>query len=232
MMRDTLTRGLEALGLDASAAGAMCDFAAKLLEKNKVMNLTAITDDEDVATLHFLDCACLAKRADWRGKRVVDVGTGAGFPGVPLKLLAPDMELTLLDSLDKRINFLREACVGPAFAGTEFVHARAEEFAAERRGYYDIAVSRAVAALPVLCELALPLVKTGGEFLAMKSVDCGGELKSAERAIELLGGELSGTEDYTIPFTDVSHRIVRIKKTRATPPKYPRRFAVIKKSPL
>ena len=232
MMRDTLARGLEELGFDPAAADAMCDFAAKLLEKNRVVNLTAITDDDGVANLHFLDCACLAKRAPLRGKRVVDVGTGAGFPGVPLKILVPDMELTLLDSLDKRINFLREACSGPGFAGTEFVHARAEEFAAERRGYYDTAVSRAVAALPALCELALPLVKTGGEFIAMKSVDCGAELKSAERAIALLGGELAGTEDYTIPFTDVTHRLVRIKKTRATPPKYPRRFAVIKKSPL
>ncbi|MEA4814524.1 MAG: 16S rRNA (guanine(527)-N(7))-methyltransferase RsmG [Oscillospiraceae bacterium] len=232
MMRNTLERGLEALGLDVSAGDAMCVFADRLAEKNKVMNLTAIEGGEDMANLHFLDCACLVKAARFAGKSVVDIGTGAGFPGVPLKILVPDVRLTLLDSLDKRINFLKEACEGLGFEDVEFVHARAEEFAAGRREYYDMAVSRAVAALPGLSELALPLVRVGGEFLAMKSVDSTDEIKSAERAIKLLGGEIEEILDYTIPNTDVKHRIVRIKKVSATPAKYPRRFAMIKKSPL
>ena len=140
MMRGTLERGLEALGLDVSEAGAMCVFADRLAEKNKVMNLTAIEDGEDMANLHFLDCACLVKAACFKGKSVVDIGTGAGFPGVPLKLLVPDVRLTLLDSLDKRINFLKEACEGLGFEDVEFIHARAEEFAAGRREYYDMLI--------------------------------------------------------------------------------------------
>lgn len=227
-----LREGLSGWGLAADAAPRLLEFSDRLLEKNRVMNLTAITDPVDVVTLHLLDCAVLLRMEDFRGKRVVDVGTGAGFPGMPLRLLEPDFDLTLLDSLGKRMAFLQEVCNAMALQRVTCVHARAEEFAAQERERFDLAVSRAVAPLNVLCELSLPLVRVGGSFLAMKSVDCGEELQSAKSAISQLGGQLEGCEDYTIPGTDVTHRVVRIRKVRPTPKTFPRAFAKIKKNPL
>ena len=227
-----LREGLSGWGLPADAAPRLLEFSDRLLEKNRVMNLTAITDPVDVVTLHLLDCAVLLRMEDFRGKRVVDVGTGAGFPGMPLRLLEPDFDLTLLDSLGKRVAFLQEVCNAMALQRVTCVHARAEEFAAQERERFDIAVSRAVAPLNVLCELSLPLVRVGGSFLAMKSVDCAEELQSAKSAISQLGGQLERCEDYTIPGTDVTHRVVRIRKVRPTPKTFPRAFAKIKKNPL
>ena len=227
-----LREGLSGWGLAADAAPLLLEFSDLLLEKNRVMNLTAITDPVDVVTLHLLDCAVLLRMEDFRGKRVVDVGTGAGFPGMPLRLLEPDFDLTLLDSLGKRVAFLQEVCNAMALQRVTCVHARAEEFAAQERERFDLAVSRAVAPLNVLCELSLPLVRVGGSFLAMKSVDCTEELQSAKSAISQLGGQLEGCEDYTIPGTDVTHRVVRIRKVRPTPKTFPRAFAKIKKNPL
>lgn len=227
-----LREGLSGWGLAADAVPRLLEFSDRLLEKNRVMNLTAITDPVDVVTLHLLDCAVLLRMEDFRGKRVVDVGTGAGFPGMPLRLLEPDFDLTLLDSLGKRVAFLQEVCNAMALQRVTCVHARAEEFAAQERERFDLAVSRAVAPLNVLCELSLPLVRVGGSFLAMKSVDCAEELQSAKSAISQLGGQLEGCEDYTIPGTDVTHRVVRIRKVRPTPKTFPRAFAKIKKNPL
>lgn len=227
-----LREGLSGWGLAADAAPRLLEFSDRLLEKNRVMNLTAITDPVDVVTLHLLDCVALLRMEDFRGKRVVDVGTGAGFPGMPLRLLEPDFDLTLLDSLGKRVAFLQEVCNAMALQRVTCVHARAEEFAAQERERFDLAVSRAVAPLNVLCELSLPLVRVGGSFLAMKSVDCAEELQSAKSAISQLGGQLEGCEDYTIPGTDVTHRVVRIRKVRPTPKTFPRAFAKIKKNPL
>ena len=141
-MRDILTRGLAQLGLPADAVPQLEAYAALLLEKNKVMNLTAITAPQEVATLHLLDCAALLTMADLRGKRVIDVGTGAGFPGMVLRILEPDFDLTLLDSLGKRVDFLREVCASLSLARTDCVHARAEEYAAGHRQQYDIAACR------------------------------------------------------------------------------------------
>ena len=160
-MEATLRNGLAALGLPSPAAPQLLDFARRLLEKNQVMNLTAITEPQDVATLHFLDSAALLTLADLKGKSVVDVGTGAGLPGMPLKILEPSIRMTLLDSLGKRITFLQEVCNELGLQNVQCVHARAEEFAAEHRQSFDFAVSRAVANLSVLCELCLPLVKAG-----------------------------------------------------------------------
>ena len=231
-MKEVLTRGLEQLSLPASLAPVLEQFAALLLEKNRVMNLTAITEPEQVATLHFLDSLALTQILDFSGRRVVDVGTGAGFPGIPLRAAVPDMELTLLDSLGKRVLFLQDCCAALKLEHITCVHARAEEFAADHRESYDIAVSRAVAALPVLCELCLPLVQVGGRFLAMKSVDSDAEIQNAEKAIRILGGRLSKIQDYTVPETAVVHRAVIVEKCSPTPAKYPRIFAKIKKSPL
>jgi 16S rRNA (guanine527-N7)-methyltransferase len=163
---------------------------------------------------------------------VVDVGTGAGFPGMPLRILEPSIRLTLLDSLNKRIDFLKEVCTDLGLDDVNCVHGRAEEFAAAHRESYDIVTSRAVANLQMLCELCLPLVKEGGYFLSMKAVDSDQELKLAYTAIKTLGGQVEQVKDYTIPGTDVVHRLIFIRKVGPTPKKYPRAFAKIKKAPL
>lgn len=233
-MKDILEQGFAALGLtlDDAAAGRYESYFEYLEEKNKVMNLTAISGKEDVARLHFLDCAALLGLADLAGKRVIDVGTGAGFPGLALKIAEPSIELTLLDSLNKRIDFLRETCERLGFADVECIHARAEEAPKDFRGAFDIATSRAVARLNVLAELCLPFVKEGGAFIAMKGPDCAEELKEAETAIKLLGGVIEDCRSYTIPDTDVTHTAVIIRKLKPTHPKYPRKWAQIKKMPL
>ena len=220
MMETHLRKGLAELELGDDAAPSLLRFGELLLEKNKVMNLTAITDPEDVASLHFLDSAALLTLADLKDKTVVDVGTGAGFPGMPLKILEPSIRMTLLDSLGKRITFLQEVCNELGLQNVQCVHARAEEFAAEHRQSFDFAVSRAVANLSVLCELCLPLVKSDEE------------LESAKKAIKTLGGQVERTADYQIPGTEVVHRVIFIKKIAETPKKYPRPFAKIKKNPL
>ena len=231
-MKQLLTAGLAQLRLPAEHVDALLQYADALLETNKVMNLTAITDPADVATLHFLDSAALLTLADFTGKRVVDVGTGAGFPGMPLRILEPSIQLTLLDSLGKRITFLQGVCDQLGLGNVECVHARAEEFAVQHRESYDIATSRAVASLPLLAELSLPLVKVGGYFLPMKAVDSDEELASAAHAIRVLGGRLADVKDYQIPGTEVTHRLVVIEKVAPSPAKYPRAFAKIKKAPL
>ena len=227
-----LRDGLAELGLPGDRVPSLLRFGELLLEKNRVMNLTAITEPKDVATLHFLDSAALLTLADFRERSVVDVGTGAGFPGMPLKILEPSIQMTLLDSLGKRINFLQEVCGDLGLTGVDCVHSRAEEFAAQHREGFDFAVSRAVANLSVLCELCLPLVKVGGSFLSMKSVDSDEELRHAKRGIEMLGGTIEKSVDYTVPGTDVVHRVIFVKKIAETSKKYPRPFAKIKKNPL
>ena len=231
-MEALLRKGLAQLGLDESGAPSLLRYGELLLEKNKVMNLTAITEPQDVATLHFLDSAALLTLADLKGKSVVDVGTGAGLPGMPLKILEPSIRMTLLDSLGKRITFLQEVCDDLGLTDVQCIHARAEEFAADHRQSFDFAVSRAVANLSVLCELCLPFVRTGGVFLAMKGPDCTEELDEARSAIGKLGGTYERTVRYTIPGTDVTHSVVVIRKTAPTPPKYPRRWAKMQKEHL
>ena len=232
IIRDILAQGLPTLGIDQECIPQLIEFSRLLLEKNQVMNLTAITEPGEVATLHLLDSLAVAAAGELAGKKVIDVGTGAGFPGVPLAIALPNASLTLLDSLGKRVNFLEETCRVLGLQNVTCVHARAEEFAAAHRESYDVAVSRAVAALPVLCELCLPLVKVGGVFLAMKSSHSQEETDQAAKAISLLGGKLEDVTDYSIPTTDITHRLLVIRKLSPTPKKYPRRFAQIKKQPL
>ena len=232
MMEAILREGLCALSLPTEGIPALLRYWELLAEKNKVMNLTAITDPDEAARLHFLDSAALLALADLRGKTVVDVGTGAGFPGLPLKILEPSIQLTLLDAQRKRVDFLRQVREDLGLEDVECVHGRAEEFAQERRESFDLAVSRAVAALPVLTELCLPLVKPGGQFLAMKSVDSNEELNASGRAAGALGGRLEKPLDYVISGTNIPRRLVILTKIEETPKKYPRTFAKIKKNPL
>ena len=232
MMETILQEGLSALSLPTQGIPALIRYAELLAEKNQVMNLTAITDPAEVARLHFLDSAALLTLADFQGKRVVDVGTGAGFPGLPLKILEPSLHLTLLDAQRKRVDFLQEVCESLGLENVTCVHGRAEEFAQEHRESFDLAVSRAVAALPVLCELCLPLVKVGGRMLAMKSANSEEEINGAKGAVKLLGGRVSAVEDYTIPGTEVTHRLIVIEKLAPTLKGYPRRWAKIQSAPL
>lgn len=231
-MKKTLETGLDALGLDKSSIPLLERFAALMLERNQVMNLTAITEPQDVASLHLLDSLALLPLTGLETESVVDVGTGAGFPGMPLAIARPSLHVTLLDSLRKRVDFLGEACRDLDLENTQCVCARAEEFAAEHRETFDAAVSRAVAALPVLCELCLPLVRPGGRMFAMKSSHTEEEIRQSETAVSILGGQVAWVRDYTVPATDVTHRLICIQKVSPTPRRYPRRFPQIKKTPL
>lgn len=207
------------------------EYCAFLREKNEVMDLTAVLEEEEIARRHFLDSLSLMTLASFARARVLDVGSGAGFPGLPLKLAEPSLELTLLDAQGKRVDFLRELTQR---LGTEAacLHARAEEQALlpGYRDGYDFVLSRAVARLNVLCELCLPFVKPGGAFLAMKSRDSDEELREAERAIRRLGGAPEEVRELTV--AGVPRRVAVIRKERPTPKGYPRRFAKIKKEPL
>ncbi len=233
-MEEILNSGLAELGITPApnAIKHLETYFEYLEERNRVMNLTAISGEEDVSRLHFLDCAQLLSLCDFKGKKVIDVGTGAGFPGLVLKIIQPDMNLTLLDSLNKRIDFLNETCMKIELNDVQCIHARAEEIAPEQRAAYDIAVSRAVARLGVLCEMCLPYIRVGGLFIAMKGPDCDEEVCEAANAMQLLGAQLKDTIRYTIPGTDITHAAVIIEKIKPTHPKYPRKWAQIKKQPL
>lgn len=233
-MENILKAGFAELGIKATedAPGKFRTYYERLTEVGSVMNLTAIEGEEPVARGHFLDSAALLRFADFEGRRVIDVGTGAGFPGLPLAILRPGASFTLLDSQQKRMDFLADTAGRLGLRNVEVVCMRAEEAPKERRGAYDIAVSRAVARLNVLCELCLPFVKTGGLFISMKAEDCAAEAVEAENAIKTLGGAEPEIRTYTIPGTDVVRAAVLIRKAAETPEKYPRRWARISKQPL
>ena len=229
MLEDILR---ESLPLDERALGRFRRYYELLTEWNKVMNLTAISGEEDTARLHFLDCAALAGLTELRGKRVIDVGTGAGFPGLVLKILCPETELVLLDSLEKRVRFLKSVCAELGFDDVLCLYARAEEAPPRLRESFDLACSRAVARLNLLAELCLPFVKTGGLFAAMKGPDAAEELREAEKGLRLLGGEIERVAEYPVPGTELRHNAVLIRKASETPKKYPRKWAQMKKNPL
>ena len=231
MMKKTLSEGLPRLGLQLpeSVQDTLCAFGSAVVEQNKVMNLTAITEPEQVAKLHLLDCLSLLTVADLAGKRMIDVGCGAGFPGVPVKIACPQVELTLLDSLGKRMNWL-ETILPQLGVEATCITARAEEAITTRREQYDIATSRAVARLNILLELTAPYVKVGGHVLAMKGTAAQEELDEAKNAIRRLGLKLEKIAQF--PVDGTAHTVIVLKKVAPTPPQYPRRYAKIKQSPL
>ncbi len=230
MMKQTLSAGLPLLGLDLSEANTntLCAFGKAMVKQNEVMNLTGITDDKGVANLHLLDSLTVMASADLAGKTIIDVGCGAGFPGVPLAI-ASGAKVTLLDSLGKRMKWL-ETILPQLGIDAECVTARAEEAVATRRESYDYATSRAVARLNILLELTAPYVKVGGAVLAMKGALAKEELAEASSAIKKLGLKLESVKEY--PIDGTNHAVIVLRKVAPTPKQYPRRFAKIKQAPL
>ena len=230
-MKKTLSEGLPRLGLDLSeeAQQQLCAFGQAVIDQNQVMNLTAITDPEQVAKLHLLDSISLLTLQDLRGKRMIDVGCGAGFPGVPVKIACPEVALTLLDSLGKRMAWL-ETVLPQLGVDATCITARAEEAVATRRESYDVATSRAVARLNILLELTAPYVKVGGVVLAMKGTAAQEELDEAQNAVRRLGLKVEKLQEF--PYDGTAHTVIVLRKVAHTPPQYPRRYAKIKQSPL
>lgn len=230
-MKNTLDAGLPMLGLELpeQTRQTLCDFGRAMVKQNEVMNLTGITEDTAVAKLHLLDSLTVLCCAQMDGKTLIDVGCGAGFPGVPLAIACPDTKVTLLDSLGKRMKWLEE--VLPRLGvQAECVTARAEEYVLKHRESYDFATSRAVARLNILLELTAPYVKVGGAVLAMKGAAAKEELAECGNAITKLGLKLEKVEEF--PIDGTSHAVIVLRKVKPTPPQYPRRFAKIKQSPL
>lgn len=208
-------------------------YAELLILWNQKMNLTAITDKKEIAVKHFIDSISVLKSYNPpQNSKLIDIGTGAGFPGIPLKIMRPDIELCLLDSLNKRITFLKEVC-REIKINVELIHGRAEEYGQnpQYRESFDTVVSRAVANLPSLCEYCIPYLKTGGSFISMKGPDGENELKLSKNAIKLLGGKSEQISTLTLPDNSV-RVLIEIKKILPTPSKYPRRGVKISKSPL
>ena len=229
-MKSTLVAGLPLLGLELTddTCNTLCAFGAAMVKQNEVMNLTGITDDKGVANLHLLDSLTVMASADLAGKTLIDVGCGAGFPGVPLAI-ASGAKITLLDSLGKRMKWL-ESCLPQLGIEAECITARAEEAVATCRESYDFATSRAVARLNILLELTAPYVKVGGAVLAMKGTAAKEELAECGNAMKKLGLKLEGVKEF--PIDGTNHAVIVLRKVAPTPKQFPRRFAKIKQAPL
>lgn len=232
-----LKSGLMELGLGLSdfQLEQFLQYYELLMEWNSFMNLTAITEFEEVCTKHFLDSLSLCKAIDCTKELcVIDVGTGAGFPGIPLKIAFPNLKLTLLDSLGKRVKFLNEVINRLGLKNIEAIHGRAEDFAKPDmlREHFDICVSRAVANLSVLSEYCIPYVKVGGFFISYKSEKIAEEMNASKHAVTLLGGELFAQKEFVLPNSDIYRNLFMIKKIKTTPKKYPRKAGLPTKEPL
>ena len=227
----TLENGCRELGIELSQKqkNQFIQFYEFLVEKNKVMNLTGITEFEEVLTKHFLDSLACVKAIDMtKVKTIMDIGTGAGFPGVPLKIAFPHLEACLLDSLKKRVNFLEESFELLGLEGIKAIHGRAEEY----REKYDLCVSRAVSNLATLSEYCLPYVKIGGTFISYKSGTVQEEAEEAEKAINILGGQVKDITYFKLPDSEIDRSLVIINKKKSTPGKYPRKAGTPLKEPL
>ena len=230
-MKSTLLEGLPALGITLSedTADKLCAFGAAVVQQNAVMNLTAITEPAAVAKLHLLDSLTVLTVAELSGKQIIDVGCGAGFPGVPVAIACPAAKVTLLDSLGKRMNWL-ESILPQLGIRARCITARAEEAVADHREKFDYATSRAVARLNILLELTAPYVRVGGAVLALKGSAAREELDEAKNAVKKLGLQVEKIHDFTID--GATHSLIVLRKIAHTPPQFPRRYAKIKQSPL
>lgn len=234
---ETLIKGVGDLGIELSEKqeSHFTKYKDLLKEWNEKINLTAIIDDSEIDVKHFLDSLTPMTTGLFAGKKkIIDIGTGGGFPGVPLKILNNELQVTLLDSLNKRINFLNEVIRALELSDIEAIHGRAEEFGrtSKYREQYDICISRAVASLNTLSEYCMPFVKVGGYFISMKGPEIDEELKEAERAIKTLGGKIIRKEKVTLPNSDIVHSLIIIEKIQETSTKYPRAGGKPKKNPL
>ena len=231
VMKETLLAELGSLPLDLpeERVDKLCDFGRAMVKQNEVMNLTAITEPAAVAKLHLLDSLTLLAVADLKGKTIIDVGCGAGFPGVPTAIACPEAKVTLLDSLAKRMNWL-ETILPELGISTRCITARAEEAIGEHREKFDFATSRAVARLNILLELTAPYVRMGGAVLALKGSAAREELEEAKGAVKKLGLKVEEIRDFSID--GATHSVIVLRKVAHTPPQYPRRYAKIKQSPL
>ena len=234
------SQGLEELRIDLSndQIDQFVKFYEMLVEKNKVMNLTGITEFNEVIVKHFIDSLALVKVID-KDKlsddiSIIDIGTGAGFPGIPLKIAFPEIKITLLDSLNKRINFLKEVSEELGFENIEFIHGRSEDFGRnpQYREKFDICVSRAVANLATLSEFCVPFVKVEGSFVSYKAGDCGEEISNSIKAVEKMGGKIINQLEYVVPTSDLNRVLLVIKKEKATPKLYPRKAGTPAKEPI
>ena len=234
MLEDILSQGLRELSIPCTddTLSAFRRYYTLLEERNRQMNLTAITTEDEVARLHFLDCAAVLPFLPAGGFRLLDIGSGAGFPGLVLKLLRPELSLTLLDSQQKRVHFLEEVCDTLGLSDVSCIAVRAEEAPAEMRERYDVVTSRAVSRLNILAELSMPFVAVGGLFLAMKASAAAEELAEAGSALRLLGGSEGRLLPCPIPGLNAERYLISVEKLQLTPAKYPRRFAQIKKQQL
>lgn len=209
------------------------DYMNLLLEWNEKINLTAITKPEEIVLKHFIDSIIVANSIAHNSK-IVDVGTGAGFPGIPLKIVRPDLQITLLDSLNKRINFLKDVIENLHLENIETAHARVEEYGKNKkvRETFDIATSRAVANMSVLAEYMLPLVKVNGKCILLKGSQIEEELQQSKKALTVLGGTVEKVDDFELPLTDIKRNVVYILKDKSTPAKYPRKPGTPSKEPI
>ncbi|MDK2564538.1 16S rRNA (guanine(527)-N(7))-methyltransferase RsmG [Romboutsia sedimentorum] len=235
--RDILKKGLEDLGITASnkVLNNFNIYREILVDWNQKMNLTGIEDEKEVYIKHFLDSVSSVKDNYIKdGVSIIDVGTGAGFPGLPLRICLENIKLTLLDSLNKRINFLQEVSNSLELDNIEFIHGRAEDFGKleEYREQYDIATARAVAGLPILMEFCVPFIKVGGHFVCLKGPNANLELEESKAAMEALGIEFIDKIDVELPETDLNHNILVFKKVKSTPDKYPRKAGKPSKTPI
>ena len=233
-----MEEGVKLLGIQLSEKQLeqFYDYFQFLVEKNKVMNLTAITEEDAVITKHFCDSLCLVKGFSDIEKTVslIDVGTGAGFPGIPLKITFPHLKVTLLDSLNKRVRFLEEVCERLDLENVTCVHARAEDGGRNKdlREKFDLCVSRAVSNLATLSEYCLPYVKVGGNFISYKSGTVQEELQQAEKAVKILGGKIQDVVYFNLPDSEIQRSLVVIEKMKPTPGRYPRKAGTPLKEPL
>ena len=236
-MKEYLINSLRSIELEADyrQISQFIDYYEILVERNKVMNLTAITEYEEVVLKHFVDSLMIGKIINMESiDTVIDIGTGAGFPGIPLKIAFPHLKITLLDSLNKRIKFLNDVIIQLKIDDIKAIHGRAEDFAKQKdyRENYDLCVSRAVANLATLSEYCIPYVKVGGQFISYKSGNIEQEIYDSQNAIKILGGNIQKIEKFNLPETDIERSMVIIAKENCTAKKYPRKSGMPSKEPL